>query len=174
MSSWTYVNGTINVTPMGRTQAEKRYILDTVLNHLPQVTGSEGDMEIHIIQKSGHNISSSRDEYGDKTNNLIDRYNNKNRKGGWLNLQDEYILVVNGSLRDRELNDTVQEFNQFIWRLAKRIEVEDALVKICGYDKEKIITNKNDVLRNMFRDPSWMDKDSTNWCEHLMWKDDNK
>ena len=59
MSWWTYINGTITVEPMGRTQAEKRYILETVLNHLPIVTGSERDMEVHIIQKDGHNSSSS-------------------------------------------------------------------------------------------------------------------
>lgn len=51
MSYWTYINGTITVRPMGRTQPEKRYILETVLNHLPRVTGSEGDMNTYIIQK---------------------------------------------------------------------------------------------------------------------------
>lgn len=35
MSWWTYVHGIVVVKPMGRTQAEKRYILDTVLEHLP-------------------------------------------------------------------------------------------------------------------------------------------
>lgn len=28
MSNWTYINGTITVRPMGRTQPEKRYILE--------------------------------------------------------------------------------------------------------------------------------------------------
>lgn len=42
MSWWTYINGSIVVYPMGRTQPEKKYILDTVLAHLPLVTGSEG------------------------------------------------------------------------------------------------------------------------------------
>ena len=32
MSWWTYINGTITVEPMGRTQAEKRYILETAVN----------------------------------------------------------------------------------------------------------------------------------------------
>ena len=54
MSSWTYVHGTIVVSPLGRTQHEKRYILETVLDHLPVVTGSERDMEVYVIwrQKS--------------------------------------------------------------------------------------------------------------------------
>ena len=52
MSYWTYITGVIEVCPMGRTQPEKRYILDTVLEHLPKVTGSERNMSIHIVQKA--------------------------------------------------------------------------------------------------------------------------
>lgn len=51
MSSWTYVSGLIKVSPVGRTQAEKRYTLETVLAHLPAVSGSEGYMDVYIIQK---------------------------------------------------------------------------------------------------------------------------
>ena len=56
MSSWTYIQGTITVSPIGRTQAEKRYILDTVLAHLPIVSGSKRDMNVYVIQKNGHKI----------------------------------------------------------------------------------------------------------------------
>ena len=56
MSSWTYVHGTIVASPPGRTQHEKRYILETVLDHLPVVTGSERDMEVYVIQKRGQII----------------------------------------------------------------------------------------------------------------------
>lgn len=72
MSSWTYITGTITVSPMGRTQHEKTYILNTVLDHLPRVTGSEGDMDIYVNQKNGTNSSSSADEFGYCTNNLED------------------------------------------------------------------------------------------------------
>lgn len=41
MSSWTYVQGLIELDVPGRTQAEKNYILQTVIDHLPKVTGSE-------------------------------------------------------------------------------------------------------------------------------------
>ena len=83
MSYWTYINGTITVCPMGRTQLEKRYILETVLSHLPRVTGSEGDMNTYIIQKNGYSGSYSCDEFGQVTNNLTDWYGNKSRNG-WL------------------------------------------------------------------------------------------
>ena len=91
MSFWTYINGTITVEPMGRTQAEKRYILETILNHLPLVTGSEKDMNVYIIQKNGANSFSSCDEYGEHTNNLVDRYGCHDYKTGWLDVQREYM-----------------------------------------------------------------------------------
>ncbi len=50
MSEWTYCKGYIEVTPFGRTQEEKEFILKTILNHLPIVDGSEEPMYTHIIK----------------------------------------------------------------------------------------------------------------------------
>lgn len=50
MSMWTHLQGVIEVRPMCRTDIESRYILETVLAHLPKVTGSERDMRINIVQ----------------------------------------------------------------------------------------------------------------------------
>lgn len=142
MSWWSYIHGTIVVSPTGRTQAEKRYILDTVLDHLPRVTGSERDMNVYVIQKNGHNSSSSHDEFGQRTNNLFDRYGYKNREHGWLQMQDEYILVVDGSLRDREFEETFRAFQKWLIRLSKRVTVKSVLVKINDYDKSKLIRKR--------------------------------
>lgn len=173
MSFWTYINGTIAVSPLGRTQAEKRYILNTVLSHLPIVSGSERDMDVYVIQKNGHNCSSSCDEFGEVTNNLVDRYGRKSRKRGWLETQDEYILVVNASLRCREFEETYREFMKWLCRLAKRVMVHEILVSIKGYGVSNIIQDKDyGVFYEMFEDPSWCSKtgmDEPNWCEYLMW-----
>lgn len=179
MSYWTYINGTITVRPMGRTQPEKRYILETVLNHLPRVTGSEGDMNTYIIQKNGYNSSCSCDEFGEVTNNLVDRYGYKSRSRGWLQTQDEYILVVNGAFRDREFDQTYREFMKWLCRLGKRIYIDDVLVEIKGYDKSTIVRNQNmqrkkysykGVFDGLFENPSWCnDTGEPNWCEYLMW-----
>ena len=181
MSSWTYINGTVVVSPMGRTQAEKRYILDTVLEHLPQVTGSEKDMNVYVIQKAGYNSSSSCDEFGEVTNNLTDDYGDRNRKRGWLRTQSEYILVVEGSFRDRLFDQTYKEFQNWLCRLAKRVSVEDVLVEVRGWKKNCIIINPEltgkkhfgTVYGQMFESPSWgrTNKDKEpNWCEYLMWQ----
>lgn len=170
MSWWTYLHGTVTVRPMGRTQAEKRYILDTVLEHLPLVTGSERDMDVYVIQKNGESSSCSCDEFGESTNNLVDRYGNKSRRSGWLRTQDEYILVVNGSFRDRMFEQTFKEFQKWLCRLSKRVSVKDVLVEVKGYEEKVIIRNTNNVYCKMFESPTWCNDDGEpNWCEFMMW-----
>lgn len=170
MSYWTYINGTITVSPMGRTQAEKRYVLETVLDHLPIVTGSERNMDVYIVQKNGGSSISSCDEFGFTTNNLTDRSGFKTRDG-WLRCQDEYILVVNGSLRNRNFERTFREFNKWLCRLSKRVMIKDVLVRVTGYDKEALFDNDNiEPYEEMFETPSWVDENSYNWCEYLMWE----
>lgn len=44
--------------------------------------------------------------------NLVDRYGNRTRSRGMLRTQDEYILVVDAALRDREYNQTYKEFTK--------------------------------------------------------------
>jgi hypothetical protein len=63
MSNWTYIYGTIKGAPIGRSQAEKRFILETVLNHLPIINGSEGPLRHYIIQHDGYDSSSNQDEF---------------------------------------------------------------------------------------------------------------
>ena len=179
MSYWTYINGTITVSPMGRTQPEKRYILDTVLSHLPRVMGSEGDMDVYVMQKNGHNNLYSCDEFGEVTNNLTDYYGNKSRKRGWFETQDDYILVVDGALRDREFDHTYREFMKWIVRLGKRIEIKNILVEVKGYDRYSIIKNEyvqnrkylyQNVFSNLFENPSWCNETGEpTWTEYLMW-----
>ena len=164
MGSWTFVRGMITVSPLGRTQAEKRYILETVLDHLPFVTGSERDMNVYIISKNGCSGFSSHTEFGEP---------GSTRRHGSLSteIQNEYILVVDGSLRNREFNQTFKEFQKWICRLAKRVPIEEVLVEIEDWQKSVIIQNTNDVYYLMFEDPSWCnDTGEPTWCEYLMWQ----
>lgn len=159
MSYWTYITGVIDVLPMGRSQPEKRYILDTVLEHLPIVTGSEDDMHIKVIQKDGYDSSSTCNEFGEWI------------PGKLYKTQDHYQLVIYGSFRDRVFDETLREFNKWINRLAKRVWVKDVLVKITDYDKKLIISNP-EPYRDMEESPSWLSDDGLGepcWAEYLMW-----
>ncbi len=173
MSWWTYINGTINVDVPGRTQAEIDYILQTILDHLPRVTGSEGDMEVYINRHRGHCSSCSCDEYDMSTNNLTDQYGDKSQEHGWLRTQDRYTLTVNASLRDRMMEQTVKEFMKWLCRLSKRLSVDSVLVRIDGYDQHFLINESGfeSPYSAMYEWPSWAhDSEEPAWWEHLMWK----
>ena len=165
MSLWTYITGVITVDPMGRTQPEKRYILDTILEHLPRVTGSEQDMHVYVTQKNGYNSSCSHNEFDE-----------------WIpwkrnETQTKYLITVNASLRDREFSQTLRELNKWLNRLAKRAGIEEILVKLNGYDrghgwKEILISNAK-PYQEMAEYPSWWPEKSGGepmWCEYLMWE----
>ena len=162
MSNWTYVNGTIEVSTLGRTQEEIEYILKTVLRHLPKVTGSEQDMHTYLIKKEGYNSSSSHDEFEHWVKDF--------------DIQDNYIIVVDGSLRDRTLNETHKEFQKWICRLAKRVLVENVIVEIKeGFFsdvKPIIISDTLDKYSEMYEYPSWSKNSDgePNWCEYLLWR----
>lgn len=149
MSMWTYVRGLIELGVPGRTQAEKDYILQTVIDHLPKVTGSEYGMDIHIVRAYGHNKWSTRDELG-------------NRSLGFKT-QNKYFLVLDGSLRDRRYADTFKEMNKFLNRLAKRLNVISVYVQLNTYNHSYTFTNKNDCYGNMF-------ESEHPWYKYLMWK----
>lgn len=169
MSWWTYINGTINVSAPGRTQAECDYILQTVLDHLPPVTGSEHDMEIYINRSKYYKGASSCDEFDCDTENLTNHYGER-RHNGWLHYQNRYTLTLQASLRDREFGETVREFSKWLMRLAKRMVVEDVFVRINGYEEELVI-NDTKTYREYYEYPSWCnDTEEPAWWEYLMWE----
>ena len=175
MSNWTYVMGQIIVAPMGRTQNEKEYILKTVLDHLPLVTGSEEDMQVYIYQDRLYDTASSHDEFGMMTDKAIHYNGYRSRKMGMYRSSSYYILSIKGELRDRTYEETVKEFIRWLSRLSKRCMVDDILVKVCGYSYKhnrnmRWVCSNVKPFREMFEDPSWCDEDSINWCEYLMWE----
>ena len=54
MSCWTYVTGVIEVDTCARSDAEAMYLAQTVVNHLPRITGSERSVEFHLSQPNGY------------------------------------------------------------------------------------------------------------------------
>lgn len=149
MSNWTYIRGLIELDVPGRTQAEMDYILQTVIDHLPKVTGSEGAMDIHIVRAYGHNSWQNFDEFYNRVEDF--------------KTQSRYFLVLDGNLRDRYYKDTFKELNKFLNRLGKRLMVDSVYVRLYNYERSHIFTNKNNCYGKMFEndDP---------WYNYLMWE----
>ena len=159
MSWWTYVNGLIMVEPAGCTQPEKRYVLETVLAHLPKVTGSEEVMKVKKKKKVGYSGSANFNEFFETAYR------------GDIKTQDYYYLVLEGQFRDRMYEQTFRELNKFLNRLAKRVYVDDILIRLTGWDKEIVISN-SDPYQDMYEYSADSNKDEPAWWEYLLWDRD--
>lgn len=136
MSAWTYVWGTVSVCPPGDGQRAKDFVIGEVIDHLPRVTGSEGDMHVEIVRRPGSNSSSNHDEFGMASDLGGNGWGYG--KGRWFGVQDTYDLLLSGHLRDRYWDDTLREFCRWMSRLAKRVCVEDMLVRLSdGYGRSR-------------------------------------
>lgn len=149
MSSWTYIQGLIELDVPGRTQAEKNYILQTVIDHLPKVTGSEKPMNIYTIQTAGYDSWQNFDEFYNRVEDF--------------KTQSRYFLVLDGNLRDRYYEDTFKELNKFLNRLGKRLMVDSVYVRLYNYEHSHIFTNENDCYGKMF-------ENDNPWYNYLMWE----
>ena len=90
-------------------------------------------------------------------------------------MQSEYILVVDGNLRDRKFAQTYREFIKWLVRLSKRLGVEEVLVEIKDHAKYSLIQNRNQgndgkPFSETFEMVSWVEKEESNWCEYLLWE----
>lgn len=161
MSYWTHIRGSITVEPMGTTDEEREYILKTVLNHLPAVSGSERDMQTHVVKFSGHNMLSSCNEFGEV-------YYGRKR---YFNGQSRFHVIVEGDLRDRMFSETHREFMKWLMRLCKRVSVLDVQVSLRDHERSYLFDFKPYSLTHLCEDVSRFSNDgSVNWCEYLTWK----
>lgn len=83
MSYWTYVHGSLLVETYSRSTPETLYKVQTVLNHLPLISGSEGPVKFYPVLPDGHSYSSTHDEF-EQFSNLGDR---RNSRYGWFETQ---------------------------------------------------------------------------------------
>ena len=71
MSAWTYVHGMLEVDTFAQTSAEAIFKVQTVIDHLPQITGSEGPARFTVVPRLGHNTSFNCDELEHRSNLLV-------------------------------------------------------------------------------------------------------
>ena len=160
MSRWTYIDGQIEVEPVGKTQAQKRYVLDVALSHLPIVSGSERDMETYIVPLDYHLNRIGEDEFG---NDLFCQSDNKNIDKK-TNVYDVYAVVLMGRLRDRLFDDTKKELSKWLCRLSKRAVVSNILVRLRDDVGRELIFKNAEPFLQMFE---LQREDRYTWVEKL-------
>lgn len=167
MSHWTYVKGMIEVSCYAVSNPQVRYIIESVLEHLPVVSGSEGNMRIHTVYGTYTWHSSSHNEFGEWM-----RYRRDADCDGWYELDNGCFLVIDGALRDRDFKETLLEFNKWMNRLAKRLLVSEVMVKISDHYEKEILIQNSEPYSAMYEPFSW-EKESQGvpaWTEYLFWE----
>lgn len=120
MSEWSYIHVSLEVS-VGMFVKNSEYELKRILEFAPKITGSEGGPDIFINVKSGHNISTTSD-----CDNCYYKNTIKKDKSGCFTCKkpNEYkcpegefqslaLIIIHGSLRDRNIEQTKEEFKNF-------------------------------------------------------------
>ena len=167
MSSWTYIFGSIEVSPIAYSEHAARFVLEEVLDHLPVVSGSEYDMDWSIEPVPGKNSWSSHDEFGQYYDQAF-RYSNHTHSYDrtLYGTQHNFMIHLHGNFRDRLFEETLKEFTRWISRLSTRVLVEELLVKVYGnskhnYDYKEFIFSDASKFEDNYRSPSYIDSDFT-------------
>ena len=154
MSQWTYVNGVIKVDTMSRSSAETLYLVQTVVNHLPVISGSERNVQYYINLENGYNTSSNVDEF-DKFSNLGNGWTGK-RLFEW---QTNTLITMYGALRDRTFEETLRETTKTLARLSSRLLVDECVVSVRSY-RDSFVFNNPEWMKNAYM---------SDWCEKFLW-----
>lgn len=130
MSLWCFVRGIIVADTFAEYTPEALYRAQSVVDHLPRITGSEGQAQFYVTTKRGHNISMCGSDELHQQSNL-----GAGRRGGIFRAQSQVLISVCGDLRDRWLPQTLPEVTKALSRLASRLSIDTCLVLVeddCG------------------------------------------
>lgn len=111
MSNWTGIYGILDVDLRGHTENERDLILQETVENLPKISGSNGECNILVSKKA--------------------TYENRN----------SYFLIVSGKMCDRILKETRKETEAFLEELSKKLWVNNVLISVTDWKKERIYKN---------------------------------
>lgn len=125
MSKWTNVTGIIKANTYCGSSAKSLYYAQDTIDHLPRITGSEGSASVHVMLADGYNVISNMDNWGQ-------RANLGNGNNGDYEYQSRVLITIDGSLRDRDFNQTLRETSRCLFRLGRHMPIDRMLVMVSG------------------------------------------
>lgn len=153
MSLWTHVQGFIKIDTFQHSNTDTIHFAQKIVDHLPRITGSEGNADYYVILPNGYNQRSSTDEY-DQYSNLgeLQFYKRKCTSGLKymydFKTQSQAIIIIDGDLRDRVMMQTYKEVVHVLNRIASRASIRSCVVNISDWYEEKTIVNPNYLIHN--------------------------
>ncbi len=141
MSYWTHIVAIIDVDTIIQDKNIKE-IVEEMLIKAPRITGSEGNADVFVNLKNGHNIWTNCDCKSCEFKDTIIHH----KEGGfscespenYKCLEGEYqtriVISVIGDLRDREKETTKEEYEAFLKFLKKDcdFDIRNKTVNIIG------------------------------------------
>ena len=111
MSNWTGIYGVLDVDLRGYAESERDLVIQEIIEGLPKISGSNGECYICINKKA--------------------TYKNCN----------SYFLIMSGKMRDKILKETRKETEMFLEELSKKLWVNNVLISVTDWKKERIYKN---------------------------------
>lgn len=111
MSNWTGIYGVLDVDLRGYAESERDSAIQEIIEDLPKISGSNGECYICINKKASY----------------------ENR--------DSYFLIITGRMRDKILKETRKETEAFLEELSKKLWVNNVLISVTDWKKERIYKN---------------------------------
>lgn len=153
MSCWVYIDGIIKVDVPGRNDEQRDFVVEEIVNNLPPVIGSEGNLEYYIIKPMGYKYWSSCNKYGVHV------------KGG-VEEQTQRIIVVHGALRDAYYEESLREMVKALSRLGRYLIVNNNFfndsclinLKESWSGREYTFTNRNNWISKCFNEGALKNK----------------
>lgn len=124
MSNWTYVNGTLTVEIPFQTVIKDRvkdyvvWSISQTKKHGYDITGSEGYAEMYV-----------------NTQNLMTMWSSECGNSWSI----AHVQIV-GSLRDRELECTIDEIKKFLKKLVQFVSIRDVNIRVSDSIHKEILT----------------------------------
>lgn len=169
MSIWTYVTGAIRVDAPGVSDVESEYIIRKAIKSLPVVHGGESDAAVNAVPDISIDDISFRDERG-----LERKYSGPmfwTDDPDYFHRHQYYLVTISGSLRHADFETALKETEKLLFRLAKKLFIEDISVTVHG-DFCRSYTFSNAAP---FGDVYEIEQDEQAWREDLqrrIWRAD--
>lgn len=145
MSLWTHVVAAYYIDTYKQDKNIKDYV-EKLLENSPKITGSEGNADVFVNVKNGHNVWMSGDchacPYEKTIVNLDEGGFTCEAEEGFKCPEGKYqtcvVITVVGNLRDKMKEKTKKELREFerYLKLKKKgcgFDIENKAVKIVGY-----------------------------------------
>ena len=143
MSCWTHITACLSVeTGMLRKKPELKREIQKIIRQGPKITGSERNADIFVNIPSGYNWFISHDCEHCKYKETLRTITIDGKKGQECDgpenydcsseYQSDVVISIQGDLRDREFNDTKEEFEKFLEYVKNNFHVRDYTYNIEG------------------------------------------